>query len=137
MRKFIMQSLALFLCLIMAVPTSAYDLPNSALRYTYINELYWNFDINTDTGLRRTQGSIEISSGDSCEVVATIQRKVNNSWRDYKTFSLKEQDSYAFLDKSWIVPNGYIYRCHYTFRVYVGGSIVETSIKNSPEVDYT
>jgi len=136
MKKYMIGLLALILCLIMIVPASAYDLPDSALRYTYITDLFWDFDIDTDTGLSQTQGSIEICDGDSCEVVATIQRKVNNRWRDYKTFRIKRQDDHAILNKSWTVPSGYVYRCHYIFNVYEGNSIVETSIKNSPEVDY-
>ena len=133
MKKIISLVLA-FVFLISA--TTVYGAEKITPRYVYIDHVSNNFTINTRNGYADVDADIMVENDAYCRVVAKIQRKINNSWVNYRTFYDADY-GYAYVEETTSLTKGYSYRCVFTFYVYNANNvIIEEENITSPTIDY-
>ena len=134
MKKII--SLLLTIVLVMlSFPVYASD--NTIMpRYLYIDQITDDFSINTGTGVADVDADIMVENNLYCRVVAKIQRKINNSWVNFRTFYDADY-GFAYIAETTSLAKCYSYRCVFTYYVYNANNvIIEEKSITSPTIDY-
>lgn len=104
--------------------------------YIYIDQTSDDFEVNTKTGVATVDADIMVENNLYCRVVAKVQRKINNSWVNFRTFYDADY-GFAYITETTSLTKGYSYRCVFTYYVYNANNvIIEEENITSPIIDY-
>ncbi|MBQ4547555.1 MAG: hypothetical protein IJA17_10455 [Oscillospiraceae bacterium] len=136
--KKILSVILSFVLLLSSFCVSTYaSVPEISPYYLHIRSIGRSFTIDSQTGEARVLADLTISSGDHCSVSASVQKKVNTTWRSFAVFRDSGTEDAGFIEYV-ALDSGYTYKCVFNFIVYdVNGNIIEQKSFTSEEIYYS
>lgn len=131
MKRFFAIVLAVVCCMALAVPALAQGMEPATPYFSHIQFYTGNMQINN--GVAEVSGTLRISRGDACEIVATIEQDVDGSWEEVKTFTVYADSNSVSINKKWALYRGYNYRCVFQANAYQDGKLVESDESTTNE----
>lgn len=133
-------SVALVLCIMLSVAAPVFASTDDvaiAPLYTYIFTIGGGISINS-LGVATCEGFVtSISAGGNGKVTVTLQRYENSAWNSVKSWTVTGKATCTSASNSYAITKGYNYRVYVTGTVYnTSGTALEAQSYTSPATKY-
>lgn len=96
-------------------------------RWDYLIMLSADMDV-TSYNAATVHAEVDSDSRDVDTLKVTVKlQQFNGGWKDYKTWTVDVDDSFATIKKQTAIPKGYSYQIELTAKAYKNGKFLESA----------